>query len=143
MKECIFCELIKNSLTTAKIYEDEDTFIFLDKRPLFLGHSLIIPKIHFETFDDLPSHLIGPFYLKVQQLNKVVQVAMNAEGSFIAMNNKVSQSVPHLHVHVVPRNRGDGLRGFFWPRHQYQDEELSTTQKKLQDTWKKLHLHNE
>ena len=92
---------------------------FLDHRPLFPGHCLMIPKNHFETLSDLPLELVGPFFANVQLLARAVEVALEAEGSFVAMNNRVSQSVPHLHVHIVPRRKKDGLKGFFWPRHKY------------------------
>ena len=96
---------------------------FLDRRPLFPGHSIVIPKQHFETLADLPSDLVGPLFASVQLLSRAVVVAMKAEGSFVAINNRISQSVPHLHVHVVPRRKKDGLRGFFWPRRPYASEE--------------------
>ena len=95
---------------------------FLDHRPLFPGHCLLIPKSHFETLSDLPEGLIKPFFFNVQLLARAVETAREAEGSFVAMNNRVSQSVPHLHVHIVPRRRKDGLKGFFWPRHKYANE---------------------
>ena len=96
---------------------------FLDHRPLFPGHCLLVPRKHYETLGDLPPKLVGPFFSNVQLLTRAVEVALGAEGTFVAMNNKVSQSVPHLHVHVVPRRRKDGLKGFFWPRNKYQSEE--------------------
>ena len=110
------------------VFEDEMSLAFLDHRPLFLGHSLLIPKRHFETLVDLPGDLVEPLFANTQLLARAVQAAMTAEGTFIAMNNKISQSVPHLHVHIVPRRRKDGLKGFFWPRHRYKsDEEMKTT----------------
>ena len=90
---------------------------------MFPGHTLLIPKDHFETLADLPPNLIGPFFGNVQRLAGAVERGMQAEGTFVAINNRVSQSVPHLHVHIVPRKKGDGLRGFFWPRQKYRDEE--------------------
>src|SRR5688500_6375407 len=96
---------------------------FLDHRPLFPGHSLLVPKEHFETLSDLPAELVGTFLQNAQLLARAVESALEAEGSFVAMNNRVSQSVPHLHVHVVPRRRKDGLRGFFWPRTPYRDDD--------------------
>ncbi len=138
MKECVFCNLIANKEPVAKIYEDKNVFIFLDRRPLFFGHSLLIPKIHYETYADLPLDLVGPFATKLQQLTRVIKEAMQSEGIFIAMNNTISQSVPHLHAHVVPRRKGDGLRGFFWPRQQYVETELEITQQKIISTWKNL-----
>ncbi len=96
---------------------------FLDHRPLFPGHVLLVPREHTETFGDLPETFLSRFFTTAQRLTGVVERVMDAEGTFVAMNNRVSQSVPHLHVHVVPRSRGDGLRGFFWPRNPYSDEE--------------------
>jgi histidine triad (HIT) family protein len=98
------------------VFEDELSIAFLDHRPLFIGHTLLIPKQHYETLADLPPPLIGPFFSNAQSLSRAVEQAMDAEGSFVAINNRVSQSVPHLHVHIVPRRKKDGLRGFFWPR---------------------------
>ena len=95
---------------------------FLDHRPLFPGHTLLVPREHSETLGDLPPAQVGPLFKNAQLLSRVVQAAMEAEGTFVAMNNRVSQSVPHLHVHVVPRRRGDGLKGFFWPRTKYASE---------------------
>lgn len=104
------------------VLEDEHTLAFLDRRPLFPGHTLLVPRAHHETLADLPSELINPVFTAAQRLADAMERTLGAAGSFVAMNNKVSQSVPHLHVHVVPRNRKDGLRGFFWPRTRYQDE---------------------
>ena len=106
---------------------------FLDHRPLFPGHCLLVPKAHIETLADLPNDLIGPFFENAQLLARAVQVAMEAQGSFVAMNNRVSQSVPHLHVHIVPRTKGDGLKGFFWPRSKYKSEsEIAAVQELIQ-----------
>ena len=102
------------------VFEDEISIAFLDHRPLFPGHCLLVPKAHFETLSDLPTKLIAPFFINVQLLARAVELAMGAEGSFVAMNNRVSQSVPHLHVHIVPRRKKDGLKGFFWPRNKYE-----------------------
>jgi histidine triad (HIT) family protein len=102
---------------------DEDEVVaFLDDRPLFPGHCLLVPRAHYETLPDLPASLVEPFFRAAQRLAVAVEQGMEAEGSFVAINNRVSQSVPHLHVHVVPRRRKDGLRGFFWPRNRYRDE---------------------
>lgn len=101
---------------------EEAAFVaFLDRRPLFPGHCLLVPRQHVETFTELPPALAGPLVAAVQLLTRAVEEAVAAEGSFLAVNNRVSQSVPHLHVHVVPRRRGDGLHGFFWPRRPYPD----------------------
>ncbi len=96
---------------------------FLDSRPLFPGHCLLIPKAHYETLTDVPERLASVLFSNVQRLAGVVQDAMHAEGSFVAMNNIVSQSVPHFHIHIAPRRHKDGLRGFFWPRRKYESEE--------------------
>jgi histidine triad (HIT) family protein len=105
------------------VFEDEVSLAFLDHRPLFPGHSLLVPRAHHETIWDLPGELIAPLFANARLLSAAVREAMRAKGAFIALNNVVSQSVPHLHVHVVPRNPKDGLRGFFWPRHRYESEE--------------------
>ena len=105
------------------MFEDEVSLAFLDHRPLFPGHCLLVPKEHYETLHDLPRSLIGPLFANVQMLSGAVELGMNADGTFVAINNRISQSVPHLHVHIVPRRRGDGLRGFFWPRQAYRDDD--------------------
>ncbi len=118
----MFCKIVKRELSARVVFEDESTFVFLDHRPLFPGHCLLIPKAHFETLSDLPAQLVKPIFENTQLLARAVENAMKAEGTFVAMNNRVSQSVPHLHVHIVPRRKGDGLKGFFWPRTKYKDE---------------------
>jgi histidine triad (HIT) family protein len=118
---CHFCEI--SSHPGYVVFEDELSIAFLDHRPLFIGHTLLIPKTHYETLADLPAGLVGPFFANVQLLSRAVEQAMEAEGSFVAINNRVSQSVPHLHVHIVPRRKKDGLRGFFWPRIAHPAEE--------------------
>ncbi len=122
-KKCLFCDIISNEELAHRVFENEHSLAFLDKRPLFPGHCLLIPRDHYETLLELPPSIIGPFFLNVQLLAKAVEKAMKAEGTFVAINNKVSQSVPHLHIHIVPRKRKDGLRGFFWPRNKYKDEQ--------------------
>jgi len=110
------------------VLEEPHTVAFLDHRPLFPGHCLVIPREHYETLADLPKELLEPFFSTVQLLSRAIPTAMKKPGSFVAMNNVVSQSVPHLHVHVVPRKPKDGLRGFFWPRQKYEsDEQLAET----------------
>ena len=104
------------------VHETAVCLAFLDYRPVFPGHCLVIPKQHYETLAELPRDLLAPLFAEAQQVSRAVETALGAEGSFVAINNKVSQSVPHLHVHVVPRRRKDGLRGFFWPRQSYRDE---------------------
>jgi histidine triad (HIT) family protein len=105
------------------VFEDERTLAFLDNRPLFPGHSLLVPRDHYETLADLPDELVGPLFQSARLLSVAVPKAMGKPGSFVALNNVVSQSVPHLHVHVVPRKQKDGLRGFFWPRTKYDSED--------------------
>ncbi len=104
------------------VFEDEVAVGFLDHRPLFPGHTLVVPRAHVSALDRLPALLIGPFFADVQLLARAVERGLEAEGSFVAINNRISQSVPHLHVHVVPRRHKDGLRGFFWPRGRYRDD---------------------
>lgn len=120
---CTFCAIADGEIPSHPVYADEVAVAFLDARPVFAGHVLVIPRHHVETFTDLPEPETGPFFVRVRRLTGAVERGMGAAGSFVAMNNRVSQSVPHLHVHVVPRNRKDGLRGFFWPRTRYRDEE--------------------
>jgi len=110
--DCIFCEVVEGKLTAPVVFEDEVSLAFLDHRPLFPGHCLLVPKEHFETLANLPKKLIAPFFSNAQLLSQAVESALDAEGTFIAMNNRVSQSVPHLHVHIVPRRRKDGLKVF-------------------------------
>ena len=119
---CLFCQIINGEVNAAIVYEDDVSLAFLDHRPLFKGHCLVVPRQHFETLSDLPAGLVSPLFANVQLLTRAVETAMGAEGSFVAMNNRVSQSVPHLHVHVVPRKKKDGLKGFFWPRTRYANE---------------------
>ncbi|HVB98277.1 MAG TPA: HIT family protein [Candidatus Dormibacteraeota bacterium] len=119
--ECRFCALARGELPATVVFEWREAIAFLDHRPLFPGHCLLIPRDHIQTLDDLPQRHVGPFFRIVQQLSRAVETAMGAEGTFVAINNRVSQSVPHLHVHVVPRRKGDGMRGFFWPRQKYPD----------------------
>lgn len=117
--DCIFCKVASKELSATVVFEDEQSIAFLDHRPLFHGHCLLVPKQHYETLSDLPSRLIKPLFANAQLLSGAVEAAMKAQGTFVAMNNRVSQSVPHLHIHVVPRRKGDGLKGFFWPRTKY------------------------
>ena len=130
--KCLFCRIVSGELPATIVYEDENSIAFLDHRPLFPGHSLLVPRNHVETLGDLPSTLLAPYFEAAQLLARAVESAMKAEGTFVAMNNRVSQSVPHLHVHVVPRRRKDGLKGFFWPRTKYKDdEEMNEVGKKI------------
>jgi histidine triad (HIT) family protein len=116
---CLFCAIVAGTEPAFVVAETADTLAFLDIRPLFPGHTLLVPKEHVETLRDLPGSLIGPYFTEAQRLSAAMEDALGAAGSFVAVNNRVSQSVPHLHTHIVPRNRKDGLRGFFWPRGKY------------------------
>ena len=116
---CLFCEIACAQKPAAHVYADEHAVAFLDHSPLMLGHVLVVPRRHYATLTDLPAAQVGPFFLVAQRLARAVETALGAGGTFVAMNNRISQSVPHLHLHVVPRNKGDGLRGFFWPRTKY------------------------
>jgi histidine triad (HIT) family protein len=129
MMSCTFCDIVAGGRSAAVVLDDEVAVAFLDHRPLFPGHVLVVPRNHVETLEELPDALAGAFFNRVKLLAAAVRTALTAEGTFVAMNNRVSQSVPHLHVHVVPRRRKDGLRGFFWPRRPYgSDEEISLVQ---------------
>ncbi|GAA1910230.1 HIT family protein [Streptomyces sodiiphilus] len=121
--ECPFCAIVAGRQPCLRVMEDGEVVAFLDRRPLFPGHVLVIPRRHAQTLTDLTAQETGPFFLRVRRLAGAVERGMAAAGTFVAVNNRVSQSVPHLHVHIVPRERRDGLRGFFWPRHPYPDEE--------------------
>ena len=115
---CAFCKIAHHD-DGFRVLEDEHTIAFLDHRPLFPGHCLLIPRNHFETIQDLPDSLLASLFANVRMLSAAVELGMHAEGTFIATNNRVSQSVPHFHMHIVPRTKGDGLKGFFWPRRKY------------------------
>jgi histidine triad (HIT) family protein len=119
---CVFCDIISGATKAEVVLDDETVMAFLDTRPLFPGHTLLVPKEHHETLADLPPNLIEPLFGAARLLSQAVPEAMGAVGTFVAMNNKVSQSVPHLHVHVAPRTPKDGLKGFFWPRTKYADD---------------------
>jgi histidine triad (HIT) family protein len=116
---CKFCQIIAGEIPAHLVLDSDEVVAFLDHRPLFPGHTLVLPRDHVETLADLEEKQVGPFFREVQRVEAAVRTAMEAQGSFVAENNVVSQSVPHLHVHVVPRRRKDGLRGFFWPRTKY------------------------
>jgi histidine triad (HIT) family protein len=120
--DCVFCRIVAGELPAAIVYEDADHVAFLDQRPLFEGHTLLVSRAHVETLADLAPGAVGPFFTLTQRLAVAIPQAMEAAGTFVAMNNVVSQSVAHLHCHVVPRNFKDGLRGFFWPRTKYADD---------------------
>jgi len=116
---CVFCRVVTGEVDAPIVYDDEDTIGFLDHRPVFKGHVLVVPCEHVVTLPDLPAERIGPYFEVVQHVARTLPGVVGAQGTWVAENNVVSQSVPHLHVHVVPRTKGDGLRGFFWPRTKY------------------------
>jgi histidine triad (HIT) family protein len=119
---CIFCKIIRGDLAAAIVYEDADRIAFLDHRPVFPGHCLLVPRSHYATLLDCPDDQIGPLFTCTKRLSRAVEGALKADGFFVAINNRVSQSVPHVHIHVVPRRKKDGLRGFFWPRVAYSSD---------------------
>lgn len=120
---CVFCRIVIGEEPARVVLDDDVAVAFLDARPLFPGHVLVVPRGHVETLTDLPVEAVGPFFTRVQALAAAVRDGCEAQGTFVAMNNRVSQSVAHLHAHVVPRTKGDGLRGFFWPRTRYGDDD--------------------
>ena len=122
MAGCVFCSILSGQVPAHVVLDDDVAIGFLDVRPLFPGHVLVVPRAHVETLADLPVADVGPYFERVQRTAVAVREAMGAQGTFVAMNNTVSQSVPHLHTHVVPRTKGDGLKGFFWPRTRYADD---------------------
>jgi len=135
IQNCTFCKIIRGELQSHVVFEDDVAFAFLDYRPLFPGHCLLVPKAHHETLADLPASLIAPLFTNAQLLARAVEQGLQAEGTFVAMNNRVSQSVPHLHIHIVPRRQKDGLKGFFWPRQPYKnDAEIRETKDLLKAT---------
>ena len=123
MNDCLFCKIASGEVAAEIVFDDKAFVAFLDHLPVFKGHTLLIPRKHVEVFEALPSELETPFLRVSKLLGLAVEKAMNAQGTFLAINNKVSQSVPHLHVHVVPRRPKDGLRGFFWPRTKYASDD--------------------
>ena len=136
---CTFCNIIREEVSSDRVFEDEFSLAFLDHRPVFPGHCLLIPKEHFATLSDLPTQLLAPLFGNAQLLARAVEDGLLAEGTFVAINNRVSQSVPHLHIHVVPRRKKDGLKGFFWPRQSYRDgEHLTSVKRTLQQAISRL-----
>ncbi|MEN3309917.1 MAG: histidine triad family protein [Micromonosporaceae bacterium] len=117
--ECVFCAIVAGRVPAFEVAREPAGVAFLDTRPVFPGHTLVVPPNHVPTLTDLPADALPGFFALVQRLAGAVEAGMGADGTFVAMNNKISQSVPHLHAHVVPRRRKDGLRGFFWPRTRY------------------------
>ena len=128
---CMFCRIIHGEEQVAIVFEDSICMAFLDHRPLFPGHCLLVPKAHYETLADLPAFLVGPLFQNAQLLEHAIEEGLGAEGTFVAINNRISQSIPHVHIHLVPRHRKDGLKGFFWPRQRYQDD---AAQRQVQET---------
>ncbi|KQP64096.1 MULTISPECIES: HIT family protein [unclassified Nocardioides] len=123
---CVFCAIVAGETPADLVLETDDLVAFLDQRPVFRGHVLLVPRTHVVTLPDLPGELRDPFLAAAQRLCTAVVEALGAQGSWVSVNNTVSQSVPHLHLHVVPRTKGDGLRGFFWPRQRYDDGERAS-----------------
>ena len=135
MTKCAFCDIISGVASAAIVLDEPHVLAFLDHRPLMPGHVLVVPRTHYPTLGDLPAEEVGPCFLSVQRLARAVETALHADGSFVAANIKISQSVPHLHVHVVPRRKGDGLfgRSFQWTRHPYPSEAaMRETQRAIQ-----------
>jgi histidine triad (HIT) family protein len=134
ISDCVFCDIIAGLVPADIVLDDEVAVAFLDARPVFKGHVLVAPREHARTLAELPEGEVGPYFLRVQRVSAVMPDALGCQGTFVAENNIVSQSVPHLHVHVVPRTKGDGLRGFFWPRQRYESpEEAAKYAQRLRD----------
>jgi histidine triad (HIT) family protein len=119
---CVFCAIAAGDVPSSMVLRDDDVAAFLDARPVFKGHVLVVPRAHVATLADMPAAGLGTLFAGVQRVARAVEAGLSADGTFVALNNKISQSVPHLHVHVVPRRKKDGLRGFFWPRVAYADD---------------------
>lgn len=129
---CVFCAIVAGSVPAALVADGPAGVAFLDARPVFKGHVLVVPREHIEVLGDMPASDLGAFFGLVQRMARAVEAGLGAGGTFVAANNRVSQSVPHLHVHVVPRTKGDGLRGFFWPRTRYaSDDEASSYARRI------------
>ncbi|MET0424388.1 MAG: HIT family protein [Actinoplanes sp.] len=126
MADCVFCGIVAGTVPAFRVIDSPDGVGFLDTRPVFKGHVLIVPRAHVVTLPDLPAADLPGYFGLVQRVAAAVPAALGAQGTFVANNNIVSQSVAHLHFHVVPRTKGDGLRGFFWPRHRYDSDEEAT-----------------
>ncbi len=124
---CVFCHILQGEVAAHVVLDEPHVLAFLDRSPIFHGHCLVVPRRHVQTLPEVPRDLLTPLFSAAQRIATAVEAGLGAEGSFVAMNNKISQSVPHLHVHVVPRRKKDGLRGFFWPRVKYaSDEEMAS-----------------
>ena len=132
--DCVFCRIIAGEVPAHMVLDGDEFVAFLDARPVFKGHVLVVPRRHYVTLADLPVPVVGPLFERVRLVSAALPVALGADGTFVALNNVVSQSVPHLHVHVVPRSRKDGLRGFFWPRQRYaSDAEAADYARRIKD----------
>jgi histidine triad (HIT) family protein len=121
--DCLFCRIVDGDVPSHTVLDEDFVLGFLDTRPVFKGHVLLVPRIHVDTLPDLPAELLPALMGAAQRMASAAVAGLGAQGSFVAVNNVVSQSVPHLHVHVVPRTKGDGLRGFFWPRTKYASDD--------------------
>lgn len=130
---CVFCEIVAGRADAHVVFEDDVVLAMLDRSPVFKGHVLVVPRVHVVTLPDLPTDVVGHYFSRVQRIADVVPRALDAHGTFVAINNIVSQSVAHLHTHVVPRRRKDGLRGFFWPREKYADGEAEQYARTLRE----------
>jgi histidine triad (HIT) family protein len=136
---CIFCNIARRQIESYVVFRDEHSIAFLDSKPLFPGHCLLIPIDHYETLSDLPGDEVGPLFSNARFIATAVEKAMSADGSFVAINNRVSQSIQHLHVHIIPRKEKDGLRGFFWPRQKYANPEaMRDVQRAIENAIKEL-----
>jgi len=131
VKQCLFCGIVSARVAAQVVVSDEHTVAFLDVRPVFKGHVLVVPRVHVETLVDLSAQLVNPVMAQVQRIASCLVTELGSQGSFVAINNTVSQSVPHLHIHVIPRTKGDGLRGFFWPRQKYAEGEMGEYAERL------------
>jgi histidine triad (HIT) family protein len=138
--DCSFCDIAAGTIAADIVWSDHVAVAFLDRSPLFHGHTLVIPRRHVVTLPELEPDEVGPFFRRVQAVAAVLPEVLGAGGTFVANNNVVSQSVAHLHVHVVPRTRGDGLRGFFWPRTRYRDDEAATIAARLRAGLDAIHV---
>ena len=136
--DCVFCRIVTGTAPAEVVWSDDVAVGFLDVRPLFHGHTLVVPRRHATTIADLTGVEVGPFFGRVRTIAAAMPEATGCVGTFVANNNIVSQSVAHLHVHVVPRSRGDGLRGFFWPRTKYTGDEMSETGARMRAVFERV-----
>jgi histidine triad (HIT) family protein len=138
--ECVFCEIVAGRRDADIVWDDDVAVAFLDRSPLFRGHTLVVPRRHLVTIGDLAVAEVGPFFERVRMIASAIPEAFEADGTFVANNNVVSQSVAHFHVHVVPRTGGDGLRGFFWPRQKYASGEAAQFADRLRSVLQRFDL---